>query len=200
MATGEVTRREGVVSSWNDGRGFGFITPAGGGSRTFVHISAFPSGGRPRVGLKVSYAESPDERGRPQATAVQYVGRAPRRRRRGAAPAAAVAAVFLLLVAVPAALGTVPIWLPVVYVALSAATLLVYRSDKSAAQAGGWRTPESTLHLLALLGGWPGALVARHLFRHKTTKQPFVTVFWLTVGVNCLALLWVAAGMPTRLV
>jgi uncharacterized membrane protein YsdA (DUF1294 family) len=170
MATGEVARREGVVSSWNDGRGFGFITPAGGGSRTFVHISAFPSGGRPR------------------------------RRRRGVAPAAAVALVFLLLVAVLAVLGAVPIWLPVLYAALSLASVLMYRSDKSAAQAGGWRTPESTLHLLALLGGWPGALVARHLYRHKTTKQPFVTVFWLTVGLNCLVLLWVAAGMPTRLV
>jgi uncharacterized membrane protein YsdA (DUF1294 family)/cold shock CspA family protein len=200
MTTGEPARREGAITSWNDDRGFGFITPVGGGPRTFVHISAFPEGGRPRVGLTVSYAESHDDRGRPQARAVQYAGRAPRRRRRGVAPAVAVALVFLLLVAVLAVAGGVPAWLPVAYAGLSLATALIYRSDKSAAQAGGRRTPESTLHLLALAGGWPGALVARRLFRHKTTKQPFVVVFWLTVGINCLALVWVVAGMPTRLV
>ena len=193
MATGEIT-------SWNDDRGFGFITPTGGGPRTFVHISAFPGGGRPRVGLKVSYAESRDERGRPSASSVQYVGRAPRARRRGVAPAVAAAAVFLLVVVGLALAGRVWIWLPIAYAGLSIATVLTYRSDKAAAQAGGWRTPESTLHLLALVGGWPGALVARRLFRHKTTKQPFVTIFWLTVVINCLVVAWLVAGMPTRLV
>ena len=82
---------------------------------------------------------------------------------------------------------------------LGLATLLVYRADKAAAEAGRWRTSEVTLHLLALVGGWPGALVARHLFRHKTTKQPFVLVFWLTVVANCGALVWLALGMPTAI-
>jgi uncharacterized membrane protein YsdA (DUF1294 family) len=59
---------------------------------------------------------------------------------------------------------------------------------------------EVVLHAWDLAGGWPGALAARHLYRHKTTKQPFVTIFWLTVGINCLVLVWVAAGMPTETV
>ena len=200
MATGDGVRREGVLADWNDDRGFGFITPTGGGPRTFVHVSAFPRGGRPRAGLTVRYAESRDERNRPRATAVQYVGSAPGPRRPGLVPALLVAAVFLLAVLVMALLEVVPIWLPVVYALLSLAAVLTYRSDKAAAEAGTWRIPEANLHLIALAGGWPGALAARHLFRHKTTKQPFVTVFWLTVGLNCLVLLWVAAGMPSVIV
>ena len=42
-----------------------------------------------------------------------------------------------------------------------------------------------------LMGGWPGALVARRVFRHKTSKQPFRTIFWATVIVNCVALAWI---------
>jgi uncharacterized membrane protein YsdA (DUF1294 family) len=38
--------------------------------------------------------------------------------------------------------------------------------------------------------GWPGALAARRVFRHKTTKQPFRTIFWGTVIANCVALAW----------
>ncbi|HBH72150.1 MAG TPA: hypothetical protein DDY43_01605 [Synechococcales bacterium UBA10510] len=44
------------------------------------------------------------------------------------------------------------------------------------------------LHLLALLGGWPGGLIARHKLRHKTIKQPFRFIFWCTVVLNCLGL------------
>lgn len=197
---GSIARREGVLADWNDERGFGFITPTGGGPRAFAHISAFPRGGRPRSGLTVTYAESRDERNRPRASAVQYVGRAPGLRRPGLVPAALTALLFLLVVAALAVLRLVPVWLPVVYVGLGLASLLVYRSDKAAAEAGRWRTSEATLHLLALVGGWPGALVARHLFRHKTTKQPFVLVFWLTVVANCAALAWLALGMPTAIV
>jgi uncharacterized membrane protein YsdA (DUF1294 family) len=81
--------------------------------------------------------------------------------------------------------------LPVVvatYVLMSAVTFAAYGLDKRAARRGARRTPEATLHLLSLLGGWPGALAAQNVFRHKTVKQPFRTVFWCTVVLNCLAL------------
>jgi uncharacterized membrane protein YsdA (DUF1294 family) len=54
------------------------------------------------------------------------------------------------------------------------------------------RTPESTLHLLSVLGGWPGALVAQQMFRHKSRKLEFQIVFWLTVLLNCGVLGWSA--------
>jgi len=49
-------------------------------------------------------------------------------------------------------------------VGLSLLSYLMYWLDKEAAQSGAQRTPESTLHLVDLLGGWPGALVAQQQF------------------------------------
>ncbi|ERP89562.1 hypothetical protein Q670_03995 [Alcanivorax sp. P2S70] len=71
---------------------------------------------------------------------------------------------------------------------ISLCTLIIYGLDKRAARREHQRTPENTLHLLALFGGWPGALVARPLFRHKTRKQPFVGLFWGTTVVSLLML------------
>jgi uncharacterized membrane protein YsdA (DUF1294 family) len=76
------------------------------------------------------------------------------------------------------------------YLAASVAAFVAYGVDKSAAHSGRWRTPESTLHLLALLGGWPGALIAQRVFHHKSRKPSFRAGFLLTVGLNCAALLW----------
>lgn len=67
---------------------------------------------------------------------------------------------------------------------LSVVTLLAYAADKSAARKGTWRTPEKTLHILALAGGWPGALLGQQWFRHKTQKTSFLLVFRLTVLIN----------------
>lgn len=73
-------------------------------------------------------------------------------------------------------------WLPAaIYLALSAIALLLYWRDKRQARADGWRTPEKVLHAVELLGGWPGALLAQQLFRHKTRKVSFQLVFWLIV-------------------
>lgn len=78
----------------------------------------------------------------------------------------------------------------VAYVVMSSLAVVLYAVDKSAARRGGWRTQESTLHAVALLGGWPGALLAQDLFHHKVSKAPFQSVFWVTVVVNCGALVW----------
>lgn len=74
------------------------------------------------------------------------------------------------------------------YLSLGIITFAVYAWDKAAARRGAWRVPEATLHVLAVLGGWPGALAAQQVLRHKTRKQPFRTVFWFTVGLNSAAL------------
>jgi uncharacterized membrane protein YsdA (DUF1294 family) len=75
-----------------------------------------------------------------------------------------------------------------VYLVASFITFIVYALDKSAAKRGARRTPEVTLHFLSLVGGWPGAVLAQGLFRHKTMKHPFRLVFWLTVAVNLAGL------------
>jgi uncharacterized membrane protein YsdA (DUF1294 family) len=71
-----------------------------------------------------------------------------------------------------------------IYVGVSIVTFLAYAQDKSAAQQRARRTPEGTLHLLAFAGGWPGALLAQQLLRHKSKKPEFRTVFWATVMLN----------------
>ena len=58
---------------------------------------------------------------------------------------------------------------------VNAWTMLRFWQDKQRAMAGERRIPESDLLGLALIGGSPGALLARHLFRHKTRKEPFST-------------------------
>ena len=80
------------------------------------------------------------------------------------------------------------------YVLLGVITYLTYAKDKAAAQSGAWRTPESTLHLLSVLGGWVGAMVAQTYLRHKSQKPDFRISFYLTVVVNLGGLLFIMAG------
>lgn len=80
------------------------------------------------------------------------------------------------------------------YAFMSLMAIAMYARDKSAARDRTRRTPENTLHLVAVFGGWPGALVAQDLFRHKSSKASFQVVFWLTVVVNCGVLAWILKG------
>jgi len=78
----------------------------------------------------------------------------------------------------------------VFYLVMSLLTFILYAVDKSAAKRGAWRTQESTLHLFSLAGGWPGAMIAQKTLRHKSIKQPFRAVFWVTVLLNVGVLIW----------
>lgn len=114
--------------------------------------------------------------------------------------ATTVAVVFLSGVAVLCALGLVPVAILWLYLGASALSWVVYALDKAAARAGRRRTPENTLHLLALIGGWPGALVAQQWLRHKTAKASFIVVYRVTVVVNVAGLAWLASGHGAWLV
>ncbi|KQO99916.1 hypothetical protein ASF30_06130 [Leifsonia sp. Leaf264] len=94
---------------------------------------------------------------------------------------------FAALYVVASVLWSVPLVVGVVYVVASALEFVLYGVDKRAAVAGARRIPEATLHLVALLGGWPGAVVAQSVFRHKTRKASFRLRFWVTVMVNIVA-------------
>ena len=86
--------------------------------------------------------------------------------------------------------GAVPSPVVVAYGALSSLGFTLYLLDKRAAQAGAVRRRERTLHIVDLLGGWPGALLAQDRFRHKTRKAAFQFAFWASVAVNCAVLAW----------
>lgn len=94
--------------------------------------------------------------------------------------------------------GHLPRIVPGIYLGASLITFLAYALDKSAATRNAWRTQESTLHLFALLGGWPGALAAQRLLRHKTVKTSFQRAFWLVVAINCGAIVWLASANGAR--
>ncbi len=194
-------RLKGTLVEWNDSRGFGFLEPAGGGERTFCHISQFARRAkRPMLGERVTYELSRDERGRLRAAKIQPIAMSkakPAAKEKEKAstlsPWVAVAGslLFVGLVAGLAFMGRVPILVPAIYVALSGITIFAYAFDKSAAMNKKWRTQEQTLHLLSLLGGWPGAWFAQLAFRHKTKKTSFVVTFVASIIINLVALGWV---------
>ena len=189
------------MADWNDDRGFGFITPVAGGQRVFVHVSAFPRGRRPATNDLVTYGVGRDQQNRLNAFEVLYVvpTRSKRTVTRGLRVALVTVTLFFAILVGLVALGPAPVLLLAPYCLFSVVGFAMYRADKIAAERGTWRTPEATLHAIALLGGWPGALVARRVFRHKTTKQPFRTIFWGTVIANCVALTWLLFNMPALL-
>lgn len=79
----------------------------------------------------------------------------------------------------------------IIYGVMSFVTFAVYARDKSLARSGGWRIPEKFLHLLELLGGWPGGIAARRVLRHKTQKLAFKVVSWVIVMLHLAAVgLW----------
>ena len=77
--------------------------------------------------------------------------------------------------------------LVIVYLSMSIVTFVVYGIDKFKAKHAMWRTPEKTLHMLEVLCGWPGAMFAQRIFRHKSYKRSFRVVFWCMVVCNLLA-------------
>ena len=95
---------------------------------------------------------------------------------------------LLILFAMSTA-GGMPTFLMMVYSAVSAITFVLYGLDKLFAIKGWGRISEKTLHLYALMGGWPGSNIAQEVFKHKTSKSNFRRTYYLTVVVNIVLLI-----------
>ena len=80
-----------------------------------------------------------------------------------------------------------PVWLSLVLV--NAMTFTLFALDKGLAIKGGRRIPERWLLIYSLFFGWFGGLIAQQLFRHKTRKQPFKSLFYLTILLDCIAVI-----------
>jgi uncharacterized membrane protein YsdA (DUF1294 family)/cold shock CspA family protein len=194
-------RYQGRITTWKDDQGFGFITPNGGGEPVFVHIKTFSNRQRRPVGNElVTYELTVDERRRPRAANVTFVGERRIERSTGGSGWGAFAFVTLFLVFVAGAvfIGKLPTMVLGIYFGASVVAFIAYAMDKTAAEKARWRTQESTLHLFGLIGGWPGALLAQKVFRHKSSKREFQTVFWATVVLNCGALLVYSSPTASR--
>ncbi|MBC7392388.1 MAG: cold shock and DUF1294 domain-containing protein [Variovorax sp.] len=148
----------------------------------------------------------PTSRARPASPATRgnRTGSGQRRGGSGSTSSALPGAVFMVcyvaLLGFGVWAGRVPLIAVGVLVLISLFTFFVYGFDKSAAENGRWRTAESTLHLLALLGGWPGAWCAQRLFHHKSRKTSFMVGYWTTVVAHfAAATAWIVrlpAGWP----
>jgi uncharacterized membrane protein YsdA (DUF1294 family)/cold shock CspA family protein len=185
-------RFQGKISSWKDDQGFGFVVQNGGGERAFLHIKAFENRTqRPAEGDLITYVQVRDDKGRFRAEQVCFVGQ----RKVAAAESGSGAVIWMLVfcafIVSACFIGRLPWLIAGGYWAVSIVAFIAYALDKSAAKNNRWRTPESTLHLLGVLGGWPGALLAQRWLRHKSKKTAFLLVFWATALINCAALLWV---------
>jgi len=194
-------RIDGTLKSWNDERGFGFIDPTQGGQEIFVHIKAFEvRTERPQVGQRLTFEVEVNPDGKKRAKLVQQVRLTPASSRRRDSPAqwgtASYFAIpaFLVLYFFVAIVWRVPNWVAGLYLAASVVCFVVYVVDKSAAVAGRWRVSESTLIFLGLVGGWPGAIVAQQVSRHKSNKVAFRSAFWGSVVLNVLA--FIALSSP----
>jgi uncharacterized membrane protein YsdA (DUF1294 family)/cold shock CspA family protein len=184
-------RFEGTLAKWNDGRGFGFISPDGGGPQVFVHVRAFPQRSTvPPIGEKLSYEVELNAEGKTRARYVRVVGtkELPRYGRSTSSLVSYLAIVaFIVLYLVVSLLWHPSIWIAALYIGASLLCFAIYAIDKSAALEGRWRVSESALLLLGLAGGWPGAIVAQQLLRHKTKKRSFQAAFAGSIIVNILA-------------
>jgi len=192
-------RHKGKITSWKNNKGFGFIAPSDGGHKVFIHISAFKNRShRPDIGEVVTYSVSKDAQGRTQAVNATLAGdklsKMPAEKQNPIA--VTFAWLFLLLVGVSVFVTGLPFLILGAYLFVSTVAYFAYAIDKSAAQAGRWRISETSLQLLALAGGWPGAIVAQQILRHKSKKGSFRIVFWTAVLLNCAGLAWLhtAAG------
>jgi uncharacterized membrane protein YsdA (DUF1294 family) len=82
--------------------------------------------------------------------------------------------------------------------ALSATTFIIYGLDKFLSCIRGARTPEKWLHLLAVLGGFPGGWLGMIAFDHKTNLREHAIVwaflFLSTLAHGGLAYYWFVLG------
>ena len=197
-------RYQGRVTNWNDERGFGFITLLGGGPTVFVHIKAFKQRGQRPVGNeRVTYEIILDKQKRSQAVNVSFIEKkmpvpeSPAVRLNATGLATPI--LFFAAISYGILTGKLHPLVPVAYIILSCIAYMTYAFDKAVAMQRRWRTTESTLLAIGLLGGWPGAMIAQSMFRHKTKKLPFIVAFWFTAAANCFVLGWFVSPYGVRL-
>lgn len=179
------TQQRGVIRTWKDDKGFGFITPDSGGGDIFFHVKEVVGRHtRPTEHMVVFFNVKRDEQQRLQAVNVHL-------------DTESVLPVVVSLLTICIFFGILgffvitrilPPWIPLVYLAMSGITYVTYGNDKTKAVTGQRRVPESHLHLLEFFCGWPGALVAQSYFRHKNRKSSYQVVYWTLVLLNLLLL------------
>lgn len=165
------------IIEWNEEKGYGYLGV--GSQRLFLHRRDFAAlHKRPAVGDVISFTSGLDPKGRQCARNAIHVHDG------GRITTSTVLLLMGLLVLPGVAIYRLGVdfrWLGVYALVISAITYASYTLDKQRARGGDWRISESWLHLLELLGGWPGAFLAQRRLRHKCSKRSYQVIFWLIV-------------------
>ena len=188
-------RHQGRVVKWYDDKGFGFVRATTDSKDVFLHISQINRlKKRPEINELVTYEIAKDEKGRFRAVNVAYL--LAQENSRKSESSASFNFIFLAFIVLFTAFvlerslnGFLPLWYIFIYLGANLVVFLYYYQDKTSAIKNDWRTKESKLHWLSLLGGWGGAYIAQKLFRHKHKKASFIYTYKLTVIFNCLAII-----------
>lgn len=193
--------RQGTIIDWNQARGAGHVL-ADDGEHWPFHSSDWRGERRPRAGQPVSFSvrRQPDGRNcagqvhprdagvrKPSARAAASAR--PRRRQRAAGSlpwlwTGMCVAAYATLLGVAVERARLPVQALYVSLLLCTAAWIAHALDKRAARHGRRRIPEARLHLLELIGGWPGALLAQRMLRHKNRKPRYQAVFWSLVALH----------------
>lgn len=193
-------RSKGKLVKWDNNKAFGFIALNNTGEHVFIHKTAFSNRERiPQINDLITFSLMKDKQGRNCASEATFSGekykKKKAKRKNKFTFYCAIAFLGSMLLAMLK--GFIPINLVIAYFGIGLVTFISYYLDKVKAQRKAWRTPESTLHVLALAGGWPGAAIAQHTLRHKSQKKEFRIIFWLTVIINCASLAWLMSPNGT---
>ena len=170
----ELTAR---IVEWDYQRGYGFLQV--GKRRVFLHRHEFVEHHkRPEVGDAVRFMLGKDAKGRACATNAVHVNDGGR-----------ITALNVLILAGLLGLPVISLerraadfrWVGAYMLVMGALAYGAYALDKRRARAKEWRLSEAWLHILELIGGWPGAFLAQRRLRHKCSKGGYQVVFWLIV-------------------
>ena len=172
----------GRITEWNHERGFGFVESDG--QPLFLHFRDFSKRYKaPEVGDTVTFEIGKDKKGRPCAQKAVHVNEGGR--------LTSEAILFLCLLSAAPVFALVRLsrtitgaYLSTYWILICVLTYAVYAWDKNRARQKKYRERESILHLLELLGGWPGAFVAQRRLRHKSSKASYQILFWLIVSLH----------------
>ena len=197
----------GKLKKWKDDRGFGFIQPRDGSQEVYLHISELKdSTRRPQENDTIYYYTIVESDGKIRACNAFISGARIKSTSSSSSLSNNVASdrspntnfpiaeiIFLLLLP---GFGTAHFILTtknplplIIYIVMSLLTYALYADDKSRAKRKLWRTPEQTLHLFELAGGWIGGFLAQRILRHKNRKSTYQSVFWAIVFIHQIA--WV---------
>ena len=203
-------RDQGRLVEWFDDKGYGFIQPNDESKgRVFLHIKDFArQGPRPIVGCALEYVVQLDGQGRYKAIQVTYLKASQTQKKPNSStiqpnkqsasklqPMQVFAIIYILALAILTISGLLSGMVLLFISIINVMTYWFYGQDKEAAQNGNRRVPENTLHLLSFLGGWPAAWLAQQRLRHKTQKQPFRKIYFCTIGLNILLILWLISPL-----